>query len=118
LCTALLLALLWTWFLHSSMCMFFQARSGVAGMWFVFYGPFAFVIGGTQLVIANVGFLGLPMLFAASVPPYRTAGSAAASAAMISSQACASPHSAALSGAPSSRGHAVSGHQMAAAPSE
>jgi formate/nitrite transporter FocA (FNT family) len=65
-CTALLLALLCTWFLHTSMCMFFQARSDVARMGFAFYGPFAFVIGGTQHVIANVGFLGLPMLLAAS----------------------------------------------------
>lgn len=64
-CTALLLALLCTWFLHTSMCMFFQARSDVARMGFAFYGPFAFVIGGTQHVIANVGFLGLPMLLAA-----------------------------------------------------
>ena len=31
-------------------------------MTFAFYGPFAFVIGGTQHVIANVGFLGLPLL--------------------------------------------------------
>ena len=64
-CTALLLALLCTWFLHTSMCMFFQARSDVARMGFAFYGPFAFVIGGTQHVIANVAFLGLPMLLAA-----------------------------------------------------
>lgn len=64
-CTALLLALLCTWFLHTSMCMFFQARSDVARMGFAFYGPFAFVIGGTQHVIASVGFLGLPMLLAA-----------------------------------------------------
>ena len=64
-CTALLLALLCTWFLHTSMCMFFQARSDVARMGFAFYGPFAFVIGGTEHVIANVGFLGLPMLLAA-----------------------------------------------------
>ena len=39
-CTALLLALLCTWFLHTSMCMFFQARSDVARMGFAFYGPF------------------------------------------------------------------------------
>jgi formate/nitrite transporter FocA (FNT family) len=69
------------------MCMFFQTRSDVASMGSAFYGPFAFVIGGTQHVIANVGFLGLPMLLAAFMPPHRTAGPAAASAAMISSQA-------------------------------
>jgi formate/nitrite transporter FocA (FNT family) len=63
--TALLLALLCTWFLQTSMCMFFKARSDVARMGFAFYGPFAFVIGGTQHVIANVGFLGLPLLLAA-----------------------------------------------------
>lgn len=60
--TALLLAVLCTWFLQTSMCMFFKARSDVARMSFAFYGPFAFVIGGTQHVIANVGFIGLPLL--------------------------------------------------------
>jgi hypothetical protein len=53
------------------MCMYFKARSDVARMTFAFYGPFAFVIGGTQHVIANVGFLGLPLLlnlFHASAP--------------------------------------------------
>jgi formate/nitrite transporter FocA (FNT family) len=64
-CTALLLALLCTWFLHTSMCMFFQARGDVARMGFAFYGPFGFVIGGTQHVVVNVGFPGLPMLLAA-----------------------------------------------------
>ncbi|BBY37342.1 transporter [Mycobacterium mantenii] len=60
--TALLLAVVCTWFLQTSMCMFFKARSDIARMAFAFYGPFAFVIGGTQHVIANVGFLGLPLL--------------------------------------------------------
>jgi hypothetical protein len=54
--------------------MFCQARSGAASMWFVFYGPFAFVIGGTQHVIANVGFLGLPMLLAALHAPVPHSG--------------------------------------------
>lgn len=60
--TALLLAVVCTWFLQTSMCMFFKARTDVARMAFAFYGPFAFVIGGTQHVIANVGFIGLPLL--------------------------------------------------------
>jgi formate/nitrite transporter FocA (FNT family) len=60
--TAFLLAVVCTWFLQTAMCMFFKARSDVARMAFAFYGPFAFVIGGTQHVIANVGFLGLPLL--------------------------------------------------------
>lgn len=60
--TAVLLAVVCTWFLQTSMCMFFKARSDVARMTFAFYGPFAFVIGGTQHVIANVGFIGLPLL--------------------------------------------------------
>jgi formate transporter len=60
--TAVLLAVVCTWFLQTSMCMFFKARSDVARMAFAFYGPFAFVIGGTQHVIANIGFLGLPLL--------------------------------------------------------
>jgi formate transporter len=57
-----LLAVVCTWFLQTAMCMYFKARSDVARMAFAFYGPFAFVIGGTQHVIANVGFLGLPLL--------------------------------------------------------
>jgi formate/nitrite transporter FocA (FNT family) len=75
-CTAFLLALLCTWFLQTSMCMFFQARSDVARMASAFYGPFAFVIGGTQHVIANVGFLGLPLLLAAfhASAPHSTIG--------------------------------------------
>lgn len=62
--TAILLAVLCTWFLQTSMCMYFKARSDVARMGFAFYGPFAFVIGATQHVIANIGFLGLPLLLA------------------------------------------------------
>ncbi|MFT2016941.1 formate/nitrite transporter family protein [Streptomyces sp. 796.1] len=60
--TALLLAVLCTWFLQTSMCLYFKVRTEGARMAFAFYGPFAFVIGGTQHVIANVGFLGLPLL--------------------------------------------------------
>jgi formate/nitrite transporter FocA (FNT family) len=60
--TALLLAVVCTWFLQTAMCMYFKARSDVARMAFAFYGPFAFVIGATQHVIANIGFLGLPLL--------------------------------------------------------
>ncbi len=60
--TAFLLAVVCTWFLQTAMCMYFKARSDVARMAFAFYGPFAFVIGGTQHVVANVGFLGLPLL--------------------------------------------------------
>jgi formate transporter len=60
--TAFLLAVVCTWFLQTAMCMYFKARSDVARMAFAFYGPFAFVIGGTQHVIANIGFLGLPLL--------------------------------------------------------
>lgn len=63
--TAILLALLCTWFLQTAMCLFFTARTDIARMGFAFYGPFAFVIAGTQHVIANVGFLGLPLLLAA-----------------------------------------------------
>lgn len=59
--TALLLAVVCTWFLQTAMCMYFKARSDVARMAFAFYGPFAFVIGGTQHVVANAGFLGLPL---------------------------------------------------------
>lgn len=66
--TALLLAVVCTWFLQTAMCMYFKARSDVARMAFAFYGPFAFVIGGTQHVIANAGFLGLPLLLNAFHP--------------------------------------------------
>ena len=63
--SALLLAVLCTWFLQTAMCLYFKARSDVARMGLAFYGPFAFVIGATQHVIANVGFLGLPLLLSA-----------------------------------------------------
>jgi len=63
--TAILLAVVCTWFLQTSMCLFFKARTDVARMGFAFYGPFAFVIGATQHVIANIGFLGLPLLLKA-----------------------------------------------------
>ena len=66
--TAVLLAVVCTWFLQTSMCLFFKARTDVARMGFAFYGPFAFVIGATQHVIANVGFLGLPLLLSAFHP--------------------------------------------------
>lgn len=98
--TALLLAVLCTWLLQTSMCLFFTARTDVARMGFAFYGPFAFVIGGTQHVIANVGFLGLPLLLTAFHTRCHTAGSAGASAATISSRTCAPPASATSSAAP------------------
>ena len=63
--TAILLAVVCTWFLQTSMCLFFKARTDFARMGFAFYGPFAFVSGATQHVIANVGFLGLPLLLSA-----------------------------------------------------
>src|SRR6201996_2532208 len=63
--TALLLAVVCTWFLQTSMCLFFKARTDFARMGFAFYGPFAFVSGATQHVIANIGFLGLPLLLSA-----------------------------------------------------
>jgi formate/nitrite transporter FocA (FNT family) len=66
--TAVLLAVVCTWFLQTSMCLFFKARTDIARMGFAFYGPFAFVIGGTQHVIANIGFLGLPLLLSAFHP--------------------------------------------------
>jgi formate/nitrite transporter FocA (FNT family) len=40
----------------------------LARVGFAFYGPFAFVIGATQHVIANIGFLGLPLLLSAFHP--------------------------------------------------
>jgi formate/nitrite transporter FocA (FNT family) len=63
--TQILLGILCTWFLQTAMFLYFKARSDVAKMGFAFYGPFSFVIGGTQHVIANVGFLGIPLLLAA-----------------------------------------------------
>jgi formate/nitrite transporter FocA (FNT family) len=66
--TAVLLAVVCTWFLQTSMCLFFKARTDIARMGFAFYGPFAFVIGATQHVIANIGFLGLPLLLSAFHP--------------------------------------------------
>lgn len=66
--SAILLAVLCTWFLQTSMCLYFKARTDVARMAFAFYGPLAFVAGGTQHVIANVGFIGLPLLLHAWHP--------------------------------------------------
>jgi formate/nitrite transporter FocA (FNT family) len=66
--TAVLLAVVCTWFLQTSMCLFFKARTDVARMGFAFYGPFAFVIGATQHIIANIGFLGLPLLLSVFHP--------------------------------------------------
>jgi formate transporter len=66
--TAILLAVVCTWFLQTSMCLFFKARTDFARMGFAFYGPFAFVSGATQHVIANIGFLGLPLLLSAFHP--------------------------------------------------
>ncbi|GAB7144866.1 formate/nitrite transporter family protein [Mycobacterium riyadhense] len=63
--TAFLLAVLCTWFLQTAMCLYYKARSDVARMGFAFYGPCAFVMSGTQHVVANVGFLALPMLLSA-----------------------------------------------------
>lgn len=60
--SAILLAILCTWLLQTAMFLYFKARSDVARMGFAFYGPFAFVIGGTQHVIANMGFIGMPLL--------------------------------------------------------
>ena len=60
--SAILLAALCTWFLKTAMFMYFKARGEVARMSFAFYGPFAFVVGGRQHVIANAGFIGLPLL--------------------------------------------------------
>lgn len=66
--TQILLGILCTWFLQTAMFLYFKARSDVAKMGFAFYGPFAFVIGGTQHVIANIGFLGVPLLLASFHP--------------------------------------------------
>lgn len=66
--SAILLAVLCTWFLQTSMFLYFKARTDVARIIFAFYGPLAFVAGGTQHVIANVGFIGLPLLLHAWHP--------------------------------------------------
>jgi formate/nitrite transporter FocA (FNT family) len=57
-----LLAIICTWFLQTAMFMFFKARTDVARMSFAFYGPFAFVVGMTEHVIANMGFVCFPLL--------------------------------------------------------
>lgn len=62
--TAFFLGVVCTWFLQTAMCMYFTARSDVARMTFAFYGPFAFVMAGTQHVVANIGFLCFPLLLA------------------------------------------------------
>jgi formate/nitrite transporter FocA (FNT family) len=57
-----LLAILCTWFLQTSMFLYYTARTDMARMSFAFYGPFAFVIGLTEHVIANIGFISFPLL--------------------------------------------------------
>jgi formate/nitrite transporter FocA (FNT family) len=71
------LALLCTWFLQTAMFMFFKARTDIARMSFAFYGPFAFVIGMTEHVIANVGFIGFPLVLQFAHPSYALQGVAA-----------------------------------------
>jgi len=60
--TQILLAVLCTWLLETAVFMFYKARSEGARMALAFYGPFAFVLAGTQHVIANVGFIGFALL--------------------------------------------------------
>jgi formate/nitrite transporter FocA (FNT family) len=60
--TQILLAVLCTWLLETAVFMFYKARSDGARMALAFYGPFAFVLAGTQHVIANVGFIGFALL--------------------------------------------------------
>jgi len=66
--SALLLGVLCTWFLQTAMILYYKARTDIARMAFAFYGPFAFVIGGTEHVIANAGFIGFPLLLHALHP--------------------------------------------------
>lgn len=73
-----LLAILCTWFLQTSMFLYYKARTDVARMAFAFYGPFAFVIGLTEHVIANIGFIGFPLLLHYAHPGAALAGGSGA----------------------------------------
>lgn len=56
------LAVICTWFLQTAMFLYFKARTDVGRMLLAYYGPFAFVAGMTEHCIANIGFIGLPLL--------------------------------------------------------
>jgi formate/nitrite transporter FocA (FNT family) len=51
-----------TWLLQTAFLLFAKARTDVGKMIMAWYGPLAFVAGMTQHCIANIGFIGLPLL--------------------------------------------------------
>ncbi len=56
------LGIICTWFLQTAMFLYFKARTDIGRMMLAYYGPFAFVAGMTEHCIANIGFIGFPLL--------------------------------------------------------
>lgn len=59
------LGIVCTWFLQTAMFLYFKARTDIGRMILAYYGPFAFVAGMTEHCIANIGFIGFPLLMQA-----------------------------------------------------
>ena len=66
--TIICLGILCTWILETAAFLYFKVRGNVARMALAFYGPYAFVLAGTQHVITSVSFIGLPLLIRAFHP--------------------------------------------------
>lgn len=66
--TTICLAILCTWILDTAAFLFSKVRGNGSKMAFAFYGPYAFVLAGTQHVITSVSFIGLPLMLRAFHP--------------------------------------------------
>lgn len=56
------LGIICTWLLQTAFFLYVKARTDVGKMIMAYYGPLAFVGGMTEHCIANIGFIGLPLL--------------------------------------------------------
>ncbi len=66
--TTICLAILCTWILDTAAFLFSKVRGNTTKMAFAFYGPYAFVLAGTQHVITSVSFIGFPLMLRAFHP--------------------------------------------------
>lgn len=60
--SVLCMGIICTWLLQTAFLLFVKARTDVGKMIMAWYGPLAFVAGMTAHCIANIGFIGLPLL--------------------------------------------------------
>jgi formate/nitrite transporter FocA (FNT family) len=56
------MAIICTWLLQTSFFLYVKGRTDIGKMVVAWYGPLAFVAGMTEHCIANIGFIGLPLL--------------------------------------------------------